>query len=1110
MSGEGFADEGGFGHGAGIAINVAGGDSAAHDSLGRLQMRTTIDMKVFFLALLTLVSGTFWFAAGQTPTGTISGQVRDPSEAVVAGARVIATATATAIPHATTTDAGGNYQIPLLPIGGYTLRVEASGFQTIERSGLILVVDQHMDLNFNLQVGNVSDTVTVTGDTAQLQTEQGSIGTVLDQQKVVELPLNSRTFYSLAYMVPGVVPPANNSYNGWRGGFNVAGAPENTNNFTLDGFDNNNEQLGNPSFRPSVDAIQEFKVLTGVYSAEYGHDAGGQVIVTGKSGSNQFHGLAFEYFRNQDLDAKNFFAPAGPAPAYKRNQFGGTFGGPIVRNKTFFFFNYEGLRLHQQLSVLTTVPTQAMLAGDFSSILPATQLKDPFTGTPIPGNKLPSIAQWNTPASSIGRALAAYYPAPTYTTAAGAKPSNNYLFNALATDGANQNGLRIDHYFSSRDFLYATSNYSNDPSVLPYNTLCASRTIPGFGCNSVQSNDLSGISETHTFSPALVNVVRFSYNLYHTTRAQQDGSIDFIGTNHIPNVFLGPAGNNKGLPSTTVTGYAAIGGPTNNPQDVKNNEFQFADQVIWIRRAHSLKFGADVRRNRQNALSILTGRGAFNFTASTSAPTTGYALADMLAGLPTTTSNNPYAPKIYVFTLDVNGFVQDDWKVSSRLTVNIGLRWELNSPFTAQDNQESSFSPADGKVVQAGTGRYGANLVQYNYKLFEPRFGFAYKLDDKTVLRAGYGIYGNAPTSFAGIGNLFYNVPMRNPQTFNSSVATPLLLSNPFPTGTSGGTSAPYGIDYVFKPAYVHQYGFGIQRQLTTNILLDVSYFGSRGLHLPDQININQPAAQSAVTATAGVNALRPYPAFGNIIWYQSAGISSFNSLQAKFEKRFSHGVNLLASYTYGKSLDNTPGFNGSNASNAQPQNSRNLRSEYGLSDFDNRHRLSVSGVYQFPFGKDGRWLRNGVGAMILGGWQFSEIFSTYSARPFTIYYSSNVSNTLNLHDRPNIVGDLNAGPKTPTQWFNAAAISTPPTGTFGNEGRNAVAGPGFFDLDTTLSRDFRFAERYSLKFRAEYFNVLNHPNFDLPGATVAGSGFNTIPTAADPRQLQLALRFSF
>jgi hypothetical protein len=1067
-------------------------------------------MKGYCLALVILAAGEVHFAAGQTPTGTISGQVHDPSDAVIAAAQVIATATDTGITRATVTDAGGNYQLPLLPIGTYKVRVQASGFEAIERSGLTLAVDQRMELNFTVQVGSVTSTVTVSADSAQLQTEQGSSGTVLDRQKVVELPLNTRTFYSLAYMVPGVVPPANNSYDGWRGGFNVAGAPENANNFTLDGFDNNNEQLGNPSFRPSVDAIQEFKVLTGVYSAEYGRNGGGQIMVTGKSGSNQFHGLAFEYFRNQDLDAKNFFAPAGPTPAYKRNQFGGTVGGPIVRNKTFFFFNYEGLRLHQQLSVLTTVPTAAMLSGNFASILPGTQLKDPFTGTPIPGNLLSSIPQWSAQASTIGRALANYYPAATFQTANGAKPSNNYLFNALATDAANQNGLRIDHYFSSRDFLYATSNYYNDPSVLPYNTLCASRTIPGFGCNSIQSNDLSGISETHTFSPTLVNDARFSYNLYHTTRAQQDGNIDFIGTYNIPNVFLGPVTNNKGLPSTTVTGYAALGGPTNNPQDIKNNEFQFADQLIWTKHSHSVKFGADVRRNRENAFSVLTGRGAFSFTASSGTPTTGYALADLLLGLPTSTSNNPYAPKIYVFTTDVNTFVQDDWKVSSKLTLNLGMRWEFNSPFTAQGNQESSFSPADGKVVQAGTGRYGANLVQDNYKLFEPRVGFAYKLGDKTVARGGYGIYGNAPTSFAGIGNLFYNVPMRNPQTFNTSTASPLQLTNPFPTGISGGTAAPYGIDYHFKAAYIQQYGVGVQRQLTTNLLLDVSYFGSKGTHLPDEINLNQPPAQSAVTSTAGVNALRPFPAFGNIVWYQTAGISHFNSLQAKLEKRFSQGVNLLASYTYGKSLDNSPGFNGSNASNALPQNSFNLRQEYGPSDFDNRHRLSVSGVYQFPFGKDGKWLRQGWGAKIAGDWQFSQIFSYVSARPFTIYYSTNVSNTLNMHDRPNIVGDLNGGPRTASQWFNAAAIAAPPTGTFGDEGRNAVQGPNYIDLDATLSRAFRFGERYSLTFRAEYFNILNHPNFDLPGATVAGSGFNAIPTAQDPRQLQLALRFAF
>jgi hypothetical protein len=1046
----------------------------------------------------------------QTPTGTISGQVRDPSGAVIAGAPIVATAGETGIAHKTQSDANGNYLLPLLPIGSYSLTVQAPGFQSVRRSGLILAVDQKMLVDFSLQIGSVSDVLRVEADSAQLSPEQASVGTVVDQQKLTELPLNSRSFYSLSFLVPGVVPPATNSYLGYRGGFNVAGAPENANNFVLDGFDNNNEQIGAPAFRPSIDAIQEFKVLTGLYSAEYGRNAGGQVVVTGKAGTNTFHGLLYEYLRNQVFDAKNYFTPPGYTPNFKRNQFGGTVGGPIKKDKTFFFFNYEGLRIHQQLSSLTTVPAPAMLTGDFSSILPATQLKDPFTGAAIPGNRLNSIAQWNTQASVIGRALAAYFPAPTSPTAAGIRPLNNYNFNALRTESANQYGLRLDHNFSPADSLYAEANYYKDPSVEPSNTLCGSRTIPGFGCNSELTFALFGISETHIFSPALLNNVRISYNRYEQVRIQQDATIDFVGTYNIPNVFKGAASGNLGLPQTSVTGFSTLGGPPNNPQDLVNNEFQWADQLLWTKGKHNLKFGVDIRRNQENVLSILTGRGSLSFTASTSAPTTGYALADLLLGLPTSTSNNPFAPKIYVRTSAFNGYVQDDWKIARRLTFNLGLRWELNTPFQARQNQQSSFSPASGQVIQAGQTGGDPNLIQYDFTKFLPRAGFAYSISDKTVFRGGYGIYANAATSFAGIGNLFYNAPMRNPQTFNSSTAAPLQLSNPFPANVSGGTNAPYGIDHDFSTAYIQQYGLGLQRQVTANLMVDVSYFGSKGTHLPNQININQPPAQSAVTATAAVNALRPFPAFGNIIWYQSQGYSNFNSLQAKIEKRYSSGLNLLVSYTYGKSLDDTPGFNGSNSSNAQPQNSRNLRAEYGPSDFDIRQRVAISAVYQLPFGRGKQLLTRGIGSALAGGWQLSSIFSANAGRPFTVYYSTNVSNTFNLRDRPNIVGDANAGPRSPTQWFNASAISTPPAGSFGNEGRNALTGPRYFNWDATLAREFKLRDRFLIKFRAEFFNVLNHPNFDLPGTTVSGAGYNTLVSAQDPRQLQLALRASF
>lgn len=1058
------------------------------------------------LASLFLCAASICF--GQTPTATITGAVLDPSGTAIAGARIAATDIDTGVTHRTISDETGNYTLPSLPVGRYSVHVEATGFNGIDRTGLTLLVDQVARMNFTLQVGTVSKIVTVNANSTQLETEQHSYGTVLTERQVAELPLNSRSFYTLAYLVPGVSPSAYNSSLGYRGGFNVAGAPEDSNNFTLDGFENNQQQLGIPSFRPSVDAIQEFKVLTGLYGAQYGRDDGGQVVVTGKSGTNQYHGLVYEYLRNQLFDAKNYFNTSSK-PDFKRNQFGGTFGGPIVRNKTFFFVNYEGLRFREQVSALTTVPVPAMLAGDFSSLPSSIRLKDPFTGAPVAGNDITKLPEWSTQAAIIGRALASYYPPPTRLTAVGSKPLNNYDFSALRPESANQFGVRVDQNFSSKDSLYAEGNYFNDTSVEPMNPLCGNRTLPGFGCDSGFTSTLSGISETHIFTPRLLNAFRMAFNRDEQTRLGQNRNVNFIGQYNIPNVFFNSPPDNGGLPQVVVAGYAVLGSAVNNPQDFVSNEFEWGDQLIWTRGRQTLTFGVDIRRNQGNYLDLLRSRGIFSFTASQGTPTTGYPLADLLLGLPSSATGEPYGPKVYFRTTAYNAFVEDDWKVSPRLTLNLGLRWELPGPFTSVNNQVSTFVPSLGQVVLAATNGYGSNLIQYDYKLFEPRVGFAYSLSSKTVLRGGYGIYGNTTSTVAGFAGMFINPPMRVLETVNSSIANPVLLSHPFPVTPASGTSTPNGVDSHFLTAYIEQYGLGVERQLSPNTLFDINYFGSRGVHLPSVININQPPAQSAITSVSGVNALRPFPTFGNITWLDSEGSSNYNSMQVRFQQRYSHGLTFLASYTYGRSLDDTIGVGGSSASSA-PQNSYNLRGEYGPSDFNNQQRTTLSGVYELPFGRTRTWLKTGIPSLLAGGWQLSGIFSQFSGRPFTLYYSSNISNTLNFEDRPNIVGNPNAGPKTPSDWLNAGAIVMPPFGTFGNEGRNSMVGPGYADLDTTLARIFTVRERMRIEFRAEVFNLLNHPNFNLPSSTVNGGGFNTIGTAQDPREIQFALRLSF
>lgn len=1065
----------------------------------------TILTLVFLFCVL--LSGLGVVAHSQTPTGSITGLVQDSTQAAIAGASVVATNIDTDVTYTATASAGGVYVLPSLPIGRYSIRVSSQGFEANERTGLTITVDQHAEVDVVLQPGSTSQTITVSADATQIEPDTHSIGTVVDAQKILQLPLNSRTFTNLAFIVPAVYPPVFNSSLGYRGGFNVAGASEASNTSIYDGFDNNNDQQSIPSYQPSVDAIAEFKVLTGLYDAEYGRDYGGQLVVTGKSGTNAYHGTLYEYLRNQVFDADNFFIGNGTKPYYKRSQFGATLGGPIRRDHTFFFFGFEGLRDREQVTAVATVPEPAWLNGDLSSLLPAHQLKNPFVaGSPnIANNNLALLPQWTAQPAIVGRALAAYYPAPTNNnTFSSNVPVSNYNFNGARSETANQWSLRVDQTFSQKDSIYAEYNFYQDTSVEPSNSLCGSRVLPGFGCYSDRPLSVAGGSETHVFRPNLLNTVRLGFNRYEQWRLQQDYNINFVGTYGLTNVFNTALADNMGVPAATVTSFSEVGGPNNIPQDFVNNTFNLADQLIYIKGKQTLKVGVDFRRIEQNSLSISNGRGLFAFSASSSAPTTGFAFADLLLGYPTSTTNNPLAPKIYIRTSDLAPYFQDDWKINHKLTLNMGIRWELQTPFVSANNQLSNFNTATGAIIVANVGGQPRNLIQYDYTKFQPRVGFSYSVNSKTVVRGGYGLYTGLLPTFSPIGNLYYNPPMRNPGTFQSTavVATALTLANPFPTNAPAGTATVTGITPNFLTPYLQGFGLGVQRQLTANTLFDISYYGSVGRHLQTQNNINQPPPSTLATA-ALVNATRPFPAYGNIVQYQSSAASNYNALEVKVEKRLSNGLNGLISYTYSKSLDDALAGN--------PQNSRNVAAEYGSSVFDVRQRLVVSGLYQLPFGRTGYWLKSGPASWIVGGWEYTGIASVQTGRYLTPVYSANVSNTYNSADRPNLIGNPNSGPKTVQQWFNTTtAFSKPATGTFGNAGRDIIEAPGYTDLDSTLARSFPLPREANLQFRAEFFNIFNHPNFDPPNVTADSASFGAIPSAEAPRQMQFALRVTF
>ncbi|MBV9744063.1 MAG: TonB-dependent receptor, partial [Acidobacteriia bacterium] len=651
----------------------------------------------------------------QGPGASITGEVRDPSGAILAGARVTARNTSTNVARTTLTDTAGIYVISALQPGTYEVTGETAGFTMGVRKDLLLEVAQTARVDFILQVGNTSETVNVTASAAVLETETASTGQVVDNRKVVELPLNGRQFYGLALLGPDTYQPAENSTVGYRGGFNVAGADETENNFSLNGIDNNDSGINGPTFLPSIDSIQEFKILTGIFPAEYGHSAGSQVIVVTKSGTNEIHGSLFEFVRNQFFDARNYFLGAGNQPAYKRNQFGGTAGAPIKQDKTFFFYSYEGLRLRQGITSLATVPTTAMLNGNFSSLLTLAkpiQLKNPVTGAIFSGDIIPAST-----ISTLGRGIAAFFPAPTTATPSGVLPSANYVFNETRVETMNEQSLRIDHSFSSTDSFYANYNRYNDPSFEPQNALCGSSTLPGFGCHAGLTTQLGAVDQTHIISPAMVNEFRAGVNRLVQPRVQQDNTADFPG---LPGAFLGYLANNNGVPRTSITGYSTLGGATNLPSERDDTTYQITDAITWTRGKHSIKFGGEWRKFLSSNLQTSNGRGSLTFSGSAPGPTSGYPLADLLLGLPTTSSRNPYSPWFYERLGSMAAFVQDDFKVTPTLTLNIGLRYEYEGVISEKYGRMSSFDPTvpgGGLRVENENG-LGNTLYQPNYKNF--------------------------------------------------------------------------------------------------------------------------------------------------------------------------------------------------------------------------------------------------------------------------------------------------------------------------------------------------------------------------------------------------------
>ncbi len=1072
-------------------------------------------------------------AIAQNTNASLSGVVVDASQALIPGATIVVTNANTGASRKATSDSRGHYLVLDLNPGTYRIDATHDGFDKKVMSGIVLQVGQAAALDIPMAVGDTGTTVTVTSsEVAVTETQSASQGSVIDNVKIIGLPLNQRTFYSLPLLTPGVEMPAQNSTLGFRGGFNVAGNEETSNTFTVNGVDDNDQDVMAPSFRPSVEDIEEFNILTGVYSAEYGRTQGGQVVVVTKSGGNQFHGDAFEFIRNQATDAKNYFTLPGATPGFRRNQFGGTLGGPIVKDHTFFFFSYEQMALAQQVSATSTVPTVNERSGNFAGVA---TIHDPYTGRPFTTpNQIPAGAM-----STFGRDLMSLYPLPNNGTGT----SNNYLFSETRTENSYTTSVRIDDNLSASDTLVGQFNYFDDPSFEPSNSLCSASTLPGFGCTTNQISTLAGINWVHIFNSNLLNEFRAGYDRLVQPRLQQDSTNTSFPL--LAGVFNDPSiSNNFGSPATTVSGFTSLAPYGNLPQNRWDNHYNLIDNLTWTHGAHQIKGGVNLLDARYSNSYVVNGRGALTFNSSSSAsaggPTTGNSLADLLYGIPYSTSREATAPRLEMLYGSYGAFLEDTWRASKSLTFNLGLRYEYFTPLEDRNNRIANYDPTTETMLQAGAPGVGKRVFRSDTRDFEPRLGASWQPFHKptTVVHAAAGMFYNSPSVGNGAGLALYsNAPMRAPQTFYTSTATPLQLdTNPFqaPAGCSLNqvgvtancplTITPTGIQRNFKIMYATEYSLDVQRQLATGLALTVGYQGSTGARLPNEANLNQPYVVNGVSASTrpvlGVHGIT-YPSvyyysYNNISYYMSEGTSHFNSLQVKLQQQYQHGLSLLFAYTWSKSIDTTPGYASTSQSSALlPQNSYNPGAEKGLSDFNVAQRMVISPVYDLPFGKGRAYLTHGIRSMLAGGFQFSGIGTIETGRPFTVYNANlNNSGSFNNEDRPNLISTPNNGPKTVQQWFNTAAFSTAvPKGTFGNAGRNLVIGPGYVDVDMAVQRSFQLGEKVTMPVRFESFDVANKPNFFAPSGSSLQDGtssFGTISQANDPREMQLSVKFIF
>jgi Carboxypeptidase regulatory-like domain/TonB dependent receptor len=1091
--------------------------------------------------------------SGQEIAGSIRGTVLDASGAAVSGARVTAFQTETGLQRETVSDAQGAYLFVELPVGHYRIEAEAKGFQKYVQEGIALDVNETAAVVIRLAIGTSTESVHVAADASPIETTTTNLGKTVGERDVLDLPLNGRDFAQLGLLQPGVFPltPGLQEAGGsLRNGqaYAVNGQRPESNNFLIDGGNNYNAVDGGLVIQMPIDAIAEFRILTHTASAEFGHSTGSTTNIITRTGTNSFHGDAWEFLRNNAFDAKSFFATS--TEPLKRNQFGGTFGGPVRKDKTFFFGYYEGLRNRQGETVGATVPTLAEQQGDFGELCtqangtfdgagmcsnPNGQLVNEFTNQPFPFNKLPGI-------NPLSQTLESFFPLPNEP----ALGPNAYSATQTLVQNNDQFGVRVDHYLTSRDVLNFRYMFSQGDSIDPLST--AGANVPGWPVEEAQRAQNFVAQETRTFSPDLVGVLRFSFlrNKYLFNEAVNHTTPASLGFDYSPSLeaAIGP-------PFLEVSGYASVGDPITGPRDTYEDAIDLTGSVTWIRGKHELKFGGGYGHDAVNVLFGIATNGFFVFIPVPA----NDAFASFLLGAPYLFLQGGGDPSRGLRGQSSNAYAQDTYKISSRLTLNVGLRYEVPSPYTEIKNRVNLFEPgvqsvvmpdAPAGLVYPGDPGVSRGLIPTERDAFAPRVGIAWDPlgNARWLITSAYGIFYDPYYNGQG-GPLQDPVSappyLQTPQVNFPDFASPFGGANPF---SGNGFAQPMTL-LVDAPnlrlPYAQDWNLNVERAFGNSWLLEIGYVGTKGTKLPRFIEANPAVFVPGETngqpnsTEDNVNNRRLYsgcnlsansPPCNYASVGEIAGIadSSYNALQASLKKRLSHGLSFLTSYTFSKTLDDVSSFNITGSAsqsvageNDLAQNPFDLAAEYGRSMFDARHRFVASYEWNLPFWSHGQnWYQKA-----LGNWQVNGIVTLMTGTPFTVYTDTDVSLQGSAPEisgfssnRPDLVGNPNNGPRTVQEWFNTAAFQqlNPVTqaGQFGNEGRNVVQGPGLADWDFSAFKSFSITESKSLQFRAEFFNFLNHPNFRLPDNDISSPTFGEISEALPGRQIQLALKFLF